>query len=153
MLNVDVALRSDRTMKAKTGLSRAEFQHLCPGFAQALSEQMQSRRADRQSQPGGGVGKYRLDRLEVKLFFILMYVKCYPTFDVASVLYQVHRSRLHRWVQTWLPVLEQALGYEVVLPERRIDQVETFFTRFPQVKDLWLNGTECPIRRPQGTGR
>ena len=98
-------------------------------------------------------GKYRLDRVEVKLFFILMYVKSYPTFDVASVLYQVHRSRLLRWVQTWLPVLEQALGYEVVLPERRIDQVETFFTSIPQVKDLWLNGTECPIRHPQGTGR
>ena len=76
-------------------------------------------------------------------------IKCYPTFDVASVLYQVHRSRPHRWVQSWLPALEQALGYEVVLPERRIDQVETFFARFPQVKDLWLDGTERPIRRPQ----
>jgi hypothetical protein len=54
MLNVDVALRSDRTMKAKSGLSRAEFQHRCPVFAQALREQMQSRRVDRQRQPGGG---------------------------------------------------------------------------------------------------
>lgn len=82
-----------------------------------------------------------------------MYVKCYPTFDVASVLYPVRRSRPHRWVQTWLRVLEQALGYEVVLPERRIDQIATFFTRFPQVKDLWLDGTERPIRRAQDTGR
>jgi hypothetical protein len=152
MLDVDFALRSDRTMKALTGLSRSEFQHLCPVFGQALMEHMQSRRSDRQRQPGGG-GKYRLGPVEAKLFFILMYVKCYPTFDVASVLYQVHRSRPHRWVQTWLPVLEQALGYEVVLPERRIDQVESFFTRFPLVKDLFLDGTERPIRRPQDTGR
>ena len=72
---------------------------------------------------------------------------------MASVLYQVHRSRPHRWVQTWLPALEQALGYAVVLPERRIDQVESFFTRFPLVKDLFLDGTERPIRRPQDTGR
>ena len=54
MLNVDVALRSDRTMKALTGLSRAEFQHLCPVFAQTLSEQMQWRRVDRQRQLGDG---------------------------------------------------------------------------------------------------
>ena len=148
MLNVDFALRSDRTMKALTGLSRAEFQTLCPSFAQVLSEQVLSRRPHRQRKPGSG-GKYRLDRVEAKLFFILMYIKCYPTFDVAIVLYQVHRSRPHRWVQSWLPALEQALGYEVVLPERRIDQVETFFARFPQVKDLWLDGTERPIRRPQ----
>ena len=152
MLNVAFALRSDRTMKALTGLSRVEFQQLCPVFGQALSEQLHSRRSDRQRKPGGG-GKYRLDRVETKLFFILLYVKCYPTFDVASVLYQEHRSRPHRWVQTWLPVLEQALGYEVVLPERRIDQIESFFTRFPHVKDLWLDGTERPIRRPQDTGR
>ena len=110
MLNVDFALRSDRTMKALTGLTRAEFQQLGPVFGQALSEHVQSRRADRQRKPRkpGGGGKYRLDRVEAKLFFILLYVKCYPTFDVASVLYQVHRSRPHRWVQTWLPVLEQA---------------------------------------------
>ena len=54
-------------------------------------------------------------------------------------------------MQTWLPVLEQALDYELVLPERRIDQIESFFTRFPQVKDLWLDGTDAPFdarRRP-----
>ena len=71
MLDVDFALRSDRTMKALTGLSRSEFQQLCPAFDQALSKQMQSRRLDRQRKPGGG-GKYRLDRVEAKLFFILM---------------------------------------------------------------------------------
>ena len=109
MLDVDFALRSDRTMKALTGLSRVEFQLLCPVFDQALSNQMHSRRSDRQRKPGGG-GKYRLDRIEAKLFFILMYVKCYPTFDVASVLYQVHRSRPHRWVQTWLPLFGTGLG-------------------------------------------
>jgi hypothetical protein len=71
MLDVDFALRSDRTMKALTGLSRSEFQHLCPVFGQALMEHMQSRRSDRQRQPGGG-GKYRLGPVEAKLFFILM---------------------------------------------------------------------------------
>jgi hypothetical protein len=152
MLNVDFALRSDRTMKALTGLTRLEFRQLCPDFDQALTQQVLTRRTDRQRQPGAG-GQFRLDRVEAKLFFILLYVKCYPTFDVASVLYQVHRSRPHRWVQAWLPALEQALGQEVVLPERRIDQVETFFARFPQVKDLWLDGTERPIRRPQDAGQ
>lgn len=152
MLNVDFALRSDRTMKALTGLTRTEFHQLGPIFDHALTEQTRTRRTDRQRQPGAG-GKFRLDRVEAKLFFILLYVKCYPTFDVASVLYQVHRSRPHRWVQAWLPALEQALGKEMVLPERKIDQVEAFFTRFPQAKDLWLDGTHRPIRRPQDADR
>ncbi len=107
MLNVDFALRSGRTMKALAGLSRIEFYQLYPVIGQALSERLQSRPPDRQRKPGGD-GKYRLDRVEAKLFFILLYVKRYPTFDVTKLLYQVHRSRPRRWVQRWLPVLEQA---------------------------------------------
>ncbi|MGY8822507.1 MAG: hypothetical protein ACKVJG_00960 [Candidatus Latescibacterota bacterium] len=38
MLDVDFALRSDRTKKALTGLSRVEFQLLCPAFGQALMD-------------------------------------------------------------------------------------------------------------------
>jgi hypothetical protein len=152
MLDVEFALRSDRTMKALTGLTRGEFEALLPVFDQALTQQMLARRTDRQRKPGAG-GKFRLAGPAPKLFFILLYVKCYPTFDVASVLYQVHRSRPNRWVHAWLPALEQALGKEVVLPERKIDQIETFFTRFPQVKDLWLDGTQRPIRRPQDAAK
>ncbi len=152
MLDVSFAQRSDRTMKALTGLTRSEFDRLLPAFDQVLTQQRLTGRSDRQRKPGAG-GKFRLARSADKLFFILLYVKCYPTFDVASVLYSVHRSRPHRWVQAWLPALEQALGEEVVLPERQIHQVETFFTRFPQLKDLWLDGTQRPIRRPQDAVR
>ncbi|HIG53815.1 MAG TPA: transposase family protein [Candidatus Handelsmanbacteria bacterium] len=49
----------------------------------------------RQRRPGGG-GKSTLLTVEAKLFFILMYVKCYPTFELAAVLYGVNRSQAHR---------------------------------------------------------
>ena len=148
MLDVAFARRNDRTLKALTGLSRAEFDVLLPAFAEALQQQTLTRRSDRQRKPGGG-GQYRLASAADKLFFILFYVKCYPTVDVAGVLYLVHRSRPNRWVHTWLPALEEALGRKAVLPERKIHDIETLFTRFPQAKDLFLDGTERPIRRPQ----
>ena len=91
----------------------------------------------------------KLATVNVKLFFILMYVKCYPTFDVAGVLYGVHRSRAHRWTHSLLPVLERALGQQVVLPERQIHDVEAFFGRFPTAKTLFVDGSERPTRRPQ----
>ncbi|NES93229.1 MAG: transposase family protein [Okeania sp. SIO2B9] len=31
-----------------------------------------------------------------KLFLIWFYFKCYPTFDVPGVLFDLHRSRAHR---------------------------------------------------------
>ena len=130
MLGVEYALTSDRTMKALTGLTRPEFRALVPAFGQALYDQALQRDPPRQRRPGGG-GPATLKTAEAKLFFLLIYVKCYPTFDVAAVLYGVHRSRAHRWTQDLLPVLEQTLGYQMILPERQIHEVEGFSNAFP----------------------
>jgi DDE superfamily endonuclease len=39
------------------------------------------------------------------------------------------------------------------LPERKIASVEEFLRRFPQVKEVLVDGTERPIRRPTGKER
>ena len=148
MLRVEYALTTDRTMKALTGLTRSAFHALVPAFGQALYDKALHRTPARQRLPGGG-GPAKLKTAEAKLFFILMYVKCYPTFDVAGVLYGVHRSRAHLWTQDWLPVLEKTLGQKMVLPERQIHQVEAFFHRFPTAQTLFVDGSERPTQRPQ----
>ncbi|MCL2928316.1 MAG: transposase family protein [Trichodesmium sp. MAG_R01] len=46
-----------------------------------------------------GVGrKARWPEAKDQLFFIWFYFKCYPTFDVAGVLFDLDRSRAHRWM-------------------------------------------------------
>jgi hypothetical protein len=40
-----------------------------------------------------------------------------------------------------LPILEKALDRRVVLPKRRIENVEAFIKLFPEVKDLFIDGT------------
>ncbi|MEH2276463.1 MAG: NAD(P)H-binding protein, partial [Nostoc sp.] len=58
--------------------STANVVHLRPGyFMENFLEQVEFIRRDH----------------EDKLFFILFYFKCYPTFDVAGVLFDLHRSR------------------------------------------------------------
>lgn len=123
-------------LKALTGLSIVEFIDLTARFETVLGHFTRPNPGKkRQRQPGDG-RKARLLSAEDKLFFILFYVKCYPTFDVAGVLFDVHRAQPHRWVHTLLPVLEQTLGEAVVLPERKIDDVAAFFARFPHVNAL-----------------
>ena len=149
MLCIEKALHSDRVLKALTGLSIVEFIDLTARFAPVLAQHQQpAPEAKRQRRPGGG-RKGQLQAAEEQLFFILFYVKCYPTFDVAGVLFGVHRSQPHRWVHTLLPLLEQTLGEAVVLPERKIDDVAAFFARFPQVKNLFIDGQERPTQRPK----
>lgn len=46
------------------------------------------------------------------------------------------------------PILEATLGQKMVLP-RKLDSLETFFQRFPEVQRVMIDGTERPIARPQ----
>jgi hypothetical protein len=87
--------------------------------------------------------------MESKLFFILFYFKCYPTFDVLSFLFDLERGRANRWVHRLQGILETALGKKMVLPERKLESMEQFLERFPEVKAVILDGTERPVQRPK----
>jgi hypothetical protein len=48
-----------------------------------------------------------------------------------------------------MAVLKQALGRELVLPKRKINSLEEFLEAFPEVKDVFGDGTERRIERPK----
>lgn len=148
MLNIKRALRTNRLMKALTGMTIAEFERLLPTFTAGLQKVQSQAKKKRQRAIGGG-GKHTLQTPTDKLFFILFYLKCYPTFDLAGLLYGVDRSQAQRWVKALLPVLEKVLGWQAVLPQRRIGSIEEFLQRFPAVKDVFIDGTDRPVQRPQ----
>lgn len=131
-----------------TGLNRKAFEELVPSFAQAYEQEWMKPAAERKRAPGGG-RKATLRTMEDKLFYILLYCKCYPTFDLLSVLFDFDRSCAWDWVHGMLPVLEKALGYKQTLPERKLHSLEEFIERFPEVKEVILDGTERPVQRPK----
>lgn len=148
MFKLKRAFKSDRIMKALTGLSVFEFKNLEPTFSQVLQKYQATRKTKRQRAVGGG-RKHTLQTAGERLFFILFYVKCYPTMDLAGFFFGVDKSRIQRWVKELLPLLEETLGREVVLPARKISSVEEFVAKFPGVKDVFIDATERPVRRPQ----
>jgi DDE superfamily endonuclease/Helix-turn-helix of DDE superfamily endonuclease len=150
MLNIGRAVQSPRALQALTGVSGAEFEQLERRFAAVVKEQRAKRHYRRL--PGAG-RRHTLRTLRAKLFFLLFYLKCYPTFDVAGILFEVDRSRACRWVGEWLPLLETVLGQAAVLPARQIRSVAEFLQCFPEVHDLFLDGTERPTQRPQPARR
>lgn len=148
MLNLERILNQDRLLRAMTGLNRKAFDALLTSFGQAYEERVSKRPGERKRAPGGG-RKARLLTIEQKLFYVLLYCKCYPTFDLLSVLFDFDRSCAWDWVHGLLPVLETALGYKQALPERKIRSIEEFTERFPAVKEVILDGTERPVQRPK----
>jgi len=149
MINITKALRNNRVLKSLTGLSRKKFKELVPYFETILNEENGKRiknDKNRQRKTGGGT-KHTLESIEEKLFYILFYVKVYPTFDVAGFFFDVDRSQTNRWTHKLLPILEKALDRKMVLPKRKMDNVEAFIKLFSDVKDVFIDGTERQVER------
>lgn len=150
MINITRCFQDIRLLKAVTGMTCAEFAAVLPAFVKALP---QTKTAETRLRQEGGGRKHTLLTGREKLFFIVFYVKCDATFDVLAWLFDVDRAQISRWVTAYLPVLEAALGQKAVLPARKLTSVEEFLRRFPHVKEVFVDGTERPIRRPTGKER
>jgi len=146
-MRISSALKNDRLCKALTGLSVEEFNRLVIDFSWNYTESRIKSKPDRVRRYGGGI-KGRVPNIEDKLFIILFYLKTYPTFDVLGFVYDLPKSKSHRWVHILLPILEQTLKRKLVLPERQITSVKEFLEKFPEVKDLMLDGVERRVKRP-----
>lgn len=146
MLDIERVLGQERLLRALTGLNQKAFEALMPTFSEVYEQTRQTQ--PRQRALGGG-RKARLQTTQAKLFFILFYFKCYPTFDLAGGIFEMHRSQAHEWMHRLQPALEVALGKIMMLPERKLDSVTAFRERFPEVKRVMIDGTERPIQRPQ----
>ena len=148
MLDLERVKNDDRLLRAVTGLNLKALEALKPSFATALAAAPIPRRSQqpRERAVGGG-RKPRLASVEAKLIYILFYFKCYPTFDLAGLLFDLDRSQAHRWMHRLQPVLEAALGQQLALPQRKLRSMAEFVAAFPEVERVILDATERPVQR------
>jgi len=145
ILSFDKILDDDQRMKVLTGLSAAEFVALQPAFSQALLE-VEGAHQERNKNHSAG-RPHSLPTLADKLFFILFYTRCHPTFDVAGLLYEVDRAQTYRWFKTYLPALEAALGREVVLPDYKVRDVASLLVHVAEIEEVFPGAAERSARR------
>lgn len=142
---------SDRTWNALIGLSQKEFDVLLPLFSAAWHAFL-ANKPNRKRRPGAGIKGVLPGDVE-KLFFALMYLKTYPTFDVMGFMWGTDRTRAHKWSHKLLPILKNSLHISGSLPKRKIASVEEFLKAFPEVKDVFIDGTERPVQKPKSQKR
>ena len=130
MMNIEKVLHNERLTLALTGLTPNEFTELLPTFEQVWRDVRQQdyrrNRKHRTRKPGGG-RKGFLREMQDKLFFILFYYKCYPTYDVLTFLYGFDWGNGFRKQEQMTEILEKTLGKKMALPERRLKKVATLF--------------------------
>ena len=151
MINIAHALKSERIMKALTGMTPSEFPGILPASEKVLRQEIPGK--DRERAPGAGA-EHTLKTPDEKLFYALFYVRCYPTCDMAAFFSGgVSPPQPCRRTHTFLPIPEKAPGREPVLPARKIGSPEEFFRLFPSVREVFADGTERPMRRSKDNTR
>jgi len=133
MTNFLESVRSERQLKSLTGLCRRKFDQLLPAFSDSIeemsNENYRKNRDKRSRRPGGGP-KGKFPTPENKLFFILFYLKNYPTFDVLGFIFDLNPSKAEENVKKFLPILKRAQSKLNILPRRVLktsdDLVEAF---------------------------
>ncbi len=153
-LNYSKVARRPALLHRLTGLTVAEFEHLCEPFARQYQQQVIQPRvtAMHRVRALGGGQKGALPEIADKLFFILLYTRIYPLLIVQGMFFGIAESKACKWVGLLLPVLDASLGAAHVQPRRAKGRsLEEIIEAFPELQELGvlIDGTERPIRRPK----
>lgn len=145
--------KNARIFRAMTGMTVSEFDLLVPVFEQVWGVYIREERRflrhgthTRERALWWGREGYLRTGSE-KLFFILFFLKVYPTCDLAGYTFGSSKSSAARWIQILLPLLSKTLGRTLSLPKRQISTPEEFFLAFPEAKELMIDGVERPMVR------
>lgn len=151
-----IHVRNERQFKALTGIPEKEFDRLLPQFTYCLENIQQQRylrhKNQRQRVPGGG-RKGILSTPESKLFFLLFYLKNYPTYDVMGSFFNISTSKVQGYVIRLIPVLRQAEKNLHVLPHRHFKPIAADDQHTENIGKILIDATERPCQRPKNSRR
>ena len=151
MSNLPFIIRNERQFKALTGLPRNIFNTLLQEFEKSLKDvalhRDRKRKKPRQRKSGGG-RKGVLSTPEQKLFFILFYLKIYPTCDGLGTLFDLSPPKAEENVNKLLPVLKEAEQQLRVLPHRHFKPTAPSEQASENNQKIIIDATERPRCRP-----
>jgi len=151
MLDVNT-IKEDRQMLSLTGLNLEEFCLLVDKFPRGYQKSLDMgfvRAATLRQRQSGGGRKGKLASMEQKLFFILYYLKVYPTFDVLAATFQMARSKACENAHKLAKALYFALQDLAVVPAREINSAEQMALIFKDLKTILVDASERPYLRRQ----
>lgn len=130
--------RTDRQYKATTGLTLSEFEKLAIAFACYYTP--------KQALLHTGNKPVLTDKKEA-LFFILHYLKAYPTLLNMGVYFNISEYAVSHYLELLKPCLKAALHQVMPTSQAIFANQQAFDTYFAGVEDLVIDVTEIPIER------
>lgn len=147
MIDYHYVTKKERLFISLTGMSLKRFRKLVWRFSQRCKSFRFNRPKIRSF--GGGRKPERFVSDEKLLFYLLFYIKIYPTFNLAQAVFELDSANLCRWFHTYLPVLEKTLLYKIELPATRTNTIGELFKKVPALAEHIVDATEQRMNRPK----
>jgi len=150
MLSFEQLKTKPKVLKSLIGHTLIEFNSLLEPFQLAYENYINDivvKNKHRKRAPGGG-RKATLFTTEERLFFILFYFKIYPLQELLGFFFGMSQSQANEWIHRLSGILQSALGYELMLPERNPLKLEQVLSHCPALEFI-IDGTERRIQRPK----
>ncbi len=147
-------LNNERQMRALTGLDKEKFLRLVETFEKEFEEERkrayeEGKKEGRRQRKSGGGRKGKLPTMRDKLFFVLVYLKSYPTFDVLGGIFNMSRQKACENIHKLLPIVYKTLMKMGVMPDREFNSPEELKEAMEDVEKILLDATERPHQRPK----
>lgn len=136
---------NDRKFRSLVGLAKKDFLELTVVFSacyQAKQEEYRTAFFKATGRILNGGGSPLLKTPTEKLFFVLYYLKTYPTFENLGFIFGCSNKTAHENLYKHLPILEEALRQLNVLPKRGFDTADEFIEYIKSNEDLLIDATE-----------
>jgi hypothetical protein len=140
-------IKSERQLRAITGLTIEQFFILLPIFELYLKEYIENKHKNKERKIGSGK-KGDIPTSTEKLLFMLFYLKCYPTFDQLGFTFSLSGPSAYQYVLSLFEVLMKTLNHFGVLPHTEFKSPEEMQAAFKGYDTLLIDATERAVQRP-----
>lgn len=152
MLTYEKLKTKPKDFLSATSITVEEFERLLPAFKAAYEARYQSDKTvagtKRKRQAGAGP-KGKLERMEDKLLFILVYEKTYPLQTMQGIQFEMSQPQANDWIHRLTPILQTALASLAMKPERDAESLVTSERIVEPAADWLLDGSERRRQRPK----
>jgi hypothetical protein len=154
-MKLSSVLKSDRICRALTGLDVNAFNRLLENFTWVYDQVVRKHHKEKGKPKSEGGRKFGGGRIgsfgnhDQKLFLVLFFLKVYPTEEVMSVFFDVSRAAAGTCLRRFRPILEETLGKLTILPKRKVTSIDQLFEDFPELKEVYVDGTDRPVQKKQ----
>lgn len=133
-------LRTDNQYKASIGLKKEEFD--------ALFSIFETLYVPKSFSPYKEVNAPVLTNKREALFFILHYLKSYPTLQNMGLYFGFSSFTASEYIELLKPILKKSLSIMGMTTIRVFKDQESFDKAFEGVEDIYIDVTEIPVERP-----